>query len=189
MNTVYTGFDDLDMKAAVESGDTRKVRELVEQGFNMKPVTSSWCCKPLLFSARLPAMAMVLVSNGVDINCTDDEGTTFLHYTMLQHTYANAPEMVRTLFRAGANASLPNNYGITAMDSVVYRMEVILSVNRCPSAATVVANLQRNVDALNDEMRMVAQTAFAMGHHARIGTGSMVMTLDPETMRLVLGYV
>jgi hypothetical protein len=84
-------------------------------------------------------------------------------------------------------------YGITAMDSVVYRMEVILCVNTCPSAVTVVAKMQRNVDTLNNEMRiaaqMAAQTAFAMGHHRRLGVDSTVMILDPEMLRMILANV
>jgi Ankyrin repeat len=185
---------------AVEIGDLQLVEEIVEQGFNLKflhmtlgfrsPIPWRW--EPLLMSARTPDMIVTMVGHGADINGKDDEGYTALHRALMvgyEHT-----EVVRTLVRAGVDASLTNNYGITAIDDAIFRRKVIMD-GRCPEEkkAIVIGAMQRNVDAYvdacADELRMAAQAAFAMGLHNRLGEKTLIKMLDPEMVRMVLEYV
>ena len=100
-------------------------------------------------------------------------------------------EAVRILIRMGADVSLTNRYGVTAVEAaenfMVYLRWFVRHNGQWTS--TLTNTMRRNVDVFKAEVHMTSQTAFAMRLHPRLGRLSDVMLLNPEVLRMVLDLV
>ena len=140
---------------------------------------------PLLKAAMhgQAAVAQVLLENGADVSSTDEMGFTALHLGVSQ----GHPELVRLLIAHRANVLARTHpfdddgvilNGVTPVDLVVLRSLESESQPSIPNE--VIAMIKA------EALSRAKCVAFAMGHHERLGAGSMVEGLEPEVLRQVL---
>jgi ankyrin repeat protein len=110
----------------------------------------------------------LLVEKNADVNAVDNHGYTAMH----QAAREGHCNVVRLLLHHGANVLARTDFGCTA--------ETLAE----EGAYHAVAGLLKAVTLSNAKC-----VAFAMGHHERLRVGSMVVRLDPEVLRMVLGMV
>ena len=117
------------------------------------------------------AVAQVLLENGADVNYKGPQGGTALHRAVSGGHEA----VVRLLIAHRANVLAEAINGATPLDFV----------HQAASEAhpEVVAMVKA------EAVIRAKCVAFAMGHHARLGAGSMLEGLEPEVLRTVLGQV
>ncbi|KAJ1482635.1 ankyrin repeat-containing domain protein [Baffinella frigidus] len=123
---------------------------------------------PLHFAAKagFEGIAGDLLDAGADASARDLNSITPLH----EAAYAGHGRVVRVLLGAGAH--------VTAMDAG----------GRTPLFMARLGSEAHHVEAAEiltaaEQLRSVA---FAMGHHERLGAGSLVLRLEPEVVRLIL---
>ena len=126
--------------------------------------------------------ALLLLKNFADILATDNNGDMALHIAA-EHGHS---EMVRVLLEKGADLLATNNDGKTPLQlsiNIMGQRETWIDDTGIfgfpPGHAKVAAMLQAA------ETRRAACTALAVGHHARLGAGSLLMQLPPEVMHLI----
>ena len=117
------------------------------------------------------AVAQVLLEHGADVSSKDPMGGTALHWAILQ----GWEPVVRVLIEHRANVLAETNEGVTPLKMV----------NMAYSAPypEVVAMVKA------EAVSRAKCVAFAMGHHERLGAGSVVEGLEPEVLRKVLEQV
>ena len=127
------------------------------------------------------AVAQVLLDNGADVSSTDQMGFTALHLgTSQQHV-----DVVRLLIAHRANV-------LARAHSVVEDGVTLNGVTPVDSA--ILASLESQRPIPHEVIAMIMAEAvsrakclaFAMGHHERLGAGSMMEGLEPEVLRQVL---
>jgi len=114
------------------------------------------------------AMAHLLLQQPSNVSAVDNVGMTALHFAALK----GHEEVVEVLIEHRANVLAEDKDGCTAEDMATHQ-----------SHLEVVAMLKA------EAVSRAKCVAFAMGHHARLGKGSMVERLDPEVLRMVLKQV
>lgn len=111
----------------------------------------------------------ILLRFGANVNYSNSEyGNTLLHTAVTQDRHA----CVLALVRHRADISIKNVLGQTALD-----------LARTRGNDEIVAIIETEQLARNKCI------AFAMGHHLRIGSNSMMKRFDPEVLRMVLEQV
>jgi len=137
---------------------------------------------PLLKAAMLghAAVAQVLLENGADVSDKDQLGCTSLHMAVSE----GHEGVVRVLIAHRANVLAPSHSfvsdGVT-IDAVT-PLDLV-NVASSESYPEVVAMIKA------EAVIRAKCVAFAMGHHERLGAGSVVEWLEPELLRKVLGQV
>jgi len=107
--------------------------------------------------------ALELLNWGSDVNTEDFEGTSVLQRAVIE----NSLEMVQLLIRFKANPFVASRNGGLALNFAL--------------------SLSPVREFLEDLKEMMDRDfAFACGHHPRIGEQSVVATLDPEVIRMIL---
>jgi ankyrin repeat protein len=157
------------LQVAVRGGHTDVVQVLLEHGADV----SADCCNrytPLHVAAIYghAELVMLLFQHGADVSATDANECTPLHWAACR----GHAEVVRVLIEHRAN--------IVAEDNAARTPEDVATHFGHPE---VVAMLQ---EAAVTRAKCVA---FAMGHHKRLGVGSLVAPLDAEVVRMVLDLV
>ena len=143
---------------------------------------------PLHFTAQMQEdawngheeVALLLLKDGADIFDKDNDGETALHFS----TVYGHSEMVRFLLEHGADISARNKDGKTPLD-------VSASILDLGEVSPASASGHEKVAALlrAEVRRRATWTAVAMGQHARLGAGSIITTLPPELVKMVLDQV
>jgi ankyrin repeat protein len=122
----------------------------------------------------------ILISMGVNVNPENDYGNTPLHIAV-EHA---CPAIVQALLDNGADLITEYKSPIGAF--TVGRLAIVLE--RPEMAALIGAEAQRRVIVAEEAMRM-AKVAFAMGKHERLGEESLVLSLHPEMVKMILDFV
>lgn len=140
------------------------------------------------------AVVVVLLRYGADVNEVDELGyTPLLDAAMFSH-----PQAATLLLEHGANVLAASIGGVTALriaetnidqrareqlgpDCV--RTRLPYEIERWENAVETAAILER------EERNRAKDVAFAMGVHKRLGSGSLVYTLHPELLRILLAFV
>jgi ankyrin repeat protein len=154
---------------AAFNGHEAVVKVLLENGSDVS-VRDNDGDSPLHMAAfqGREGLVKVLLENGADVNEMPFRGMTALHWAAVQ----GYVQLVRVLIEHRANILVEDNHGYTA--------EYLATFEGHPE---VVAILQ---EAAVTRAKCVA---FAMGHHKRLGVGSLVAPLDAEVVRMVLKLV
>jgi len=89
------------------------------------------------------AGALALIKDKADVNATESDGTTPLHYAV----YHDDVALVESLLKAGAKASVTNSYGSTPLSEAAVRgdvrvLQMLLKAGADPNAATRMARLR-----------------------------------------------
>ena len=185
---------------AVCSGDYSEVEKLIADGFNSFTTPNTNGMTPLHYAAwgargnaihndaPFPQMnspptdhvkiAKLLITEGIPISPKNIRWQTPLHLC----SYDGNPEMAALLLSNGADTISLNSSGYTAA-------ELALVLRRNSVAALIGAEVMRRQIVAEEEVRRVQYEAFAMGHHERLGEGSLVRWLDPGVVRIILEYV
>jgi ankyrin repeat protein len=157
---------------AASQGHAEVAKVLLENGADVSARRGSGAM-PLqdAVSFENEAVVEVLLEHGADVNGTDtsaEDGWTMLHLA----AFKGLAEVAKLLLQHGAN---------------------ILAENNARQTARFVANFQSHheVVAILQEATVTRAkcVAFAMGHHKRLGVGSLVAPLDAEVVRMVLQLV
>ena len=157
------------LQVAVLGGELGVVQLLLEHGalVNVKTMDGM---TPVQEAANLgfEAVALLLLQHGADLSEVGARGRTALHWAAL----SGHGEVSRALLQHGANVLAETDDGRTAEDLAL-----------AGSHFKVLAILRA------EAVTRVKCVAFAMGHHGRLGVGSLVETLEPEVLRMVLNKV
>jgi ankyrin repeat protein len=157
------------MEAALLSHQVGVVHALLQYGDNLN-VTDFGGETPLHYAANMNSVALMqfLLEQGLDIDAVDDIGYTAMHYAS---QYGNL---------AAVEILLKHKCNVLAETDLCKTPEHLAD----KAGHIEVANLIRV--ELATKSRCVA---FAMGHHKRVGKGSVVESLDPEVLRMILTLV
>jgi len=107
--------------------------------------------------------ALELLNWGSDVNAEDFEGRSVLQRAVIE----NSLEMVQLLIRFKANPFAASRNGGLALNFAL--------------SSSPVREFLKDLKEMMDR-----DFAFACGHHPRIGEQSVVATLDPEVIRMIL---
>jgi ankyrin repeat protein len=190
------------LQIAVLQNHTDVVQLLLEHGADVS-ATYGRGCTPLHEAACFghAEVAKVLLENGADVLATYDSGLTPLH----QAAQNAEAEVAKVLLQNGADVSAKNDRGWTPLHwavvnghAVVVRVLIehganILAENNDGETPVDYATRHRHPEVVA-MLQVAAATrakcvAFAMGHHKRLGVGSLVAPLDAEVVRMVLQLV
>jgi len=140
---------------------------------------------------------------GADTSIKDIEGNTVLHHAASRRVAYGKDDdsyddpildarwkryMIRLLLQYDGNwckleaLQATNNKGETASD-VAFRYSNEETAGNELEAALIPAKEEALLRSIS------AKNAFAMGHHERLGAASIVKKLDPDVMRMILGYI
>jgi ankyrin repeat protein len=124
----------------------------------------------LAFATAIGSVAVVhqLMDMGAEVNLTGEFGLTPLHWAATRQDEFSA-EIVTMLLEKGADLSARDGSGETPAD-------LATSLGQGKVLALLGA----------EAMRRAGAEAFAMGQHARLGAGSLVLVLEPELVRTIL---
>jgi len=122
---------------------------------------------PLQFAAVLGLVRIVnlLISNGANVNAVNGRRFSSLHLAVQM----NRIPVVRLLLFKGADL-----YGVTDSGHSVLNF-----AGRTPEMLAIIE------EELNRRAKCLA---FASSHHARLGNDTLVMSITPETLRLIADY-
>lgn len=169
------------------SGDnTSLVQEFMDKypkrfGLN-HPVHKNMKVTPLVqcMSEQNLTMMEYLLRQGADINKQGHEGNTPLHIAMFYGI--GGADIVKILIRAGADVSIKNEAGYTALDSTEFRVVPTRLVNTIHAG-----HVDHNIQTHKDEVkRLLVFEAITMGHHGRIGENSRISWLDAGVVQIIL---
>jgi ankyrin repeat protein len=124
---------------------------------------------PLHFASDNASFVELLINNGANVNALGYNGLTSLHIAIL----GGRTGIVSILIENGADmgAITPDGRTVDDMIESLYRKD--------PEAAVLIKTEVERARALRSE-------AFAMGHHKRLGAGSLVNWLSADELRMVL---
>jgi ankyrin repeat protein len=141
----------------------------------------------------------LLLENGASVSVVDRDSRTPLHAAVV----INAHECVEHLLSHGSKVDTEDIMGMTPLHTAIYLGDLVM-VNillRYKASVVVPNSLGRfarhysaafpEIDAVlaDVEENTAKSVAFAMGHHPRLGRGSIFFALDPEVLRMVLERV
>jgi ankyrin repeat protein len=109
-------YEKNELHFAAEAGDLNKVRELVEQGFDINTIEKDLSYSPLHFAVRGEhiEVARYLLSAGADVNAYDE---MYIGETPLGDAAADCSyEIAELLVEAGADPTIPGWMQRTALD-------------------------------------------------------------------------
>ena len=147
-----------------------------------------------VWATSLLTMLRLLLEIGVPVNAPDDKGSTVLHLACSLNLYEDREDehfndtmdrTVRMLIAGGANMTAKNFLDETPLELALrnkssgalrFFTELIGSM-----APLWNASKRRQKDRNGGE-------AFAMGHHDRLGSESLVRHLDPCIIRIILEF-
>ena len=109
-----------------------------------------------------------LLQHGADASAKGEAGMTPIHWASFQGRAA----VVQMLIEHRANVSVEDNFGRTPEDCATSESHV-----------EIVAMLKA------EAVTRAKCVAFAMGHHTRLGVGSLAEGLELEVIRMVLDQV
>ena len=140
---------------------------------------------------------------GADTSIKDIEGNTVLHCAARRRVAYGKDDdsyddpvldarwrryMIRLLLQYDGNwckleaLQATNNKGETSSDIAFCYSNEETAGNEL-EVALIPAKQESRLRSIN------AQNAFAMGHHERLGAASIVKQLDPDVLRMILGYI
>jgi ankyrin repeat protein len=170
------------LHSAAGAGDNHTVALLLEQGADVSakniPGHSPlhWAVGQFDDEAWVGHLdvALLVLEKGVDISTKDNVGNTSMHFAAECGHYV----MARLLLEQGADVSLENNDGKTPLD---------VSTNRRCGPAWKNEEIAALLRA--EETRLAKCVMFAMGQHERLGAGSLIQTIPPELVKMILDRV
>jgi ankyrin repeat protein len=144
----------------------------------------------------------LLIEYGANVNAVNEDGMSILHFAVA----SNKPVMVGILASNGANMSAVARRGMTALHLAAYagfadvarelvknnaNITDVFGFNNLTAEQIAHSNNFPEVAMLLHEESVTRSkcVAFAMGHHNRVGAGSMVARMDPELLRIILTAV
>jgi len=163
---------------AARQGFTELVDSLIENGADVESKGEDGTTA--LHSAANGAVALLLLQRGADVSSTDANGLTALHWAALRLK----PDVVQVLIEHRANADAKDQAGGIPWDWVNLNSTQDSTPHAHLQAVSVLNML--NAEKKNATLKSVA---FAMGHHERLGAGSLVERLEPDVVRMVLELV
>ncbi|KAJ1482331.1 ankyrin repeat-containing domain protein, partial [Baffinella frigidus] len=186
------------LQIAGHQGHAEVVQLLLEHGALLN-VKNNDGVTPLHHAARArrgrEAVALVLLQHGADVTAEEAYGRTALHLAAFKGHGA----MARLLLQHGADVSANDSHGLTALHIGAFQGHATVVRVLIEHRANVLAETNLGwtavfIAAVHSHLEVVAMlkaeavsrakcVAFAMGHHARLGAGSMVEALDPEVVR------
>ena len=114
-------FEREQLHFAADEGDLDKVKQLIEQGYDINAFDADLSLTPLHYAVRREYLAVVqyLLSCGADVNAHDEDknGETPLGDVAATCSY----EMAKLLVGAGANPAIPGWMQITALHRAIDR--------------------------------------------------------------------
>jgi len=107
---------DVDLHAAVATGNIEAIRQHIEAGSDLNVRAKDGGACPLSTAALFgqTEAAMALIEAGADINSRGDDGATPLHVA----AFFCREEIVKALVEKGADMTIKNSYGSTPFESV-----------------------------------------------------------------------
>jgi ankyrin repeat protein len=170
---------------AAQEGHNRLVEELIRLGASVSAKTDSLgaSLQPIsvgvtpLHSAALGGAEYALVymlDNGGDIDATDDDGQTLMHYAA-ERGHAG---IIRILIARGVDME-PTSANGGAHDLTTPE-RLATHYMRLESAELIRAEIERRKQLI---------TAFAMGDHKRLGEGSRLRLVDEPVLRMIMKRV
>ena len=154
---------------ASESNDAEVAKVLIHAGADVAAKSNDGqTALHAVAEAGHPNVAKLILHSRADVAARDDQGQTPLH----RACKGGRAEMARGLQASGADFFARDTAGRTPIDR-----------SRSSDHAGLFTGL------LREEMRRARHVAFAMGLHPRGGEGSVVVALDPDLVRMVLGEV
>jgi|Transcript_21792 ankyrin repeat protein len=170
------------LHSAMGAGDKHAVALLIEKGVDVSAKNSTghtplhWAVGQQDCDAWVGHLdvALLVLEKGVDISTKDNVGNTSMHFAAECGHYV----MARLLLEQGADVSLENNDGKTPLD---------VSTNRRCGPAWKNEEIAALLRA--EETRLAKCVMFAMGQHERLGAGSLIQTIPPELVKMILDRV
>lgn len=138
---------------------------------------------------------------GADTSIKDDKGNTVLHRAAARSVAWEREDYVDPVFDERSKRHVVKLLLEYKTDSVWSKRDALRATNNQGLTAENLADrnsggkdkiadmIEAALVPAEEESRRVAQTAFAMGHHERLGQASIAARLKPELMRMVLEYV
>ena len=166
---------------AARQGFTGLVEMLIENGADVESKEKDGTTA--LHSAANGAGALLLLQRGADVFSTDANGLTALHWAALR----KKPDVVQVLIEHRADASAKDNGGGTPGDWVTLDSTQYSAPHAHVQAVSALSML--TAEKMRRKNATLKSVAFAMGHYARLGAGSLVAWLEPEVVRMVLELV
>ena len=147
----------------------------------------------LLYGQNARWKMRMLIQMGIPVNEQDDNGCTVLHAACeavdpgeTEHEIFNEgmDHTVRLLIKAGACMNARDRWG---------RLPAELAFqNKSPGASRYFVELLENLTPIwNIELLRRCRNegeSFAMGYHERLGDDSLVRLLDPNVIKVILGF-
>jgi ankyrin repeat protein len=192
-NVTGTNFDgDTLLHKSTEMGDWPITSLLLENGLtafidtlNSKEMAPLHCAAfgrnvflPALPHADYPRIARELMSLGAEVSRKNIDRETPLHIAV-EHA---CPAMVQALLDNGADLISVRETPIGEFTAG----QLAITLRRYEIAALIGAETQRRVLVAEHRAQCVA---FAMGKHERLGEESLVLSLHPEMVKMILDFV
>ena len=153
------------------------------------------------FLGQLHVIRYLVVERGAKVSYLDNDGYTALHVACSM----NQPEAVELLLKHGADMYRANDSGLLPIhvaaignSIAVVRLLIqhgfnVLETGGLRDTARDVAESYGHLELIRileeSELKLEKCVAFAMSHHARIGSESMPSALDPEVLRMIIQRV
>jgi ankyrin repeat protein len=186
-------------------GDIDIVQLLLEGGADVSQVVAGGYTILHLVQSRtsIAQTTLALIAAGADIDARSDDNNTPLHMAVLRGDL----ELVELFLQNNASIDAVNDKGLTASSlahSMISEHEENMDEDMDSDEEdefeehlspwhdiieSIEVERQRREDLRLEELSQQKCLAVMMGHHKRLGEGSMISRLDPDVTRLVLGWV
>ena len=201
--SVKDSFGNTPLHHAVLASNTEMVEILLEHGAdvsvrNTKGRTPLWCVvktpelirNDIDYSDYLQRfhidVVQMLLSKGADINAKDDSMKTPLMAAAKQRM----PCLVQLLLKQGADVTAEDLASAEARARSTQEYDFWHKPSKKVASLLRTALKKRRALLLRAEKtRRDKCVAFDMGQHARLGAGSIIMTLTPELVKMVLDRI
>lgn len=183
---------------AVQHDSLEMAEFLIQRGAKVDAITATGET-PLMLAGTTEMMSL-LIQHDARVDAVNSVGKTALHLAAVQNY-----DLTRTLLAAGANVSLHDRQGQTALYEAVdyekvYIAELLIIYGSDPSTVCVrehspasLATLQNNkpmVDAIKKAKELQINYGAAMGLHHRAGEHSDRLTLpEAEKLEKIMHYL
>lgn len=145
---------DVDIQAAVMSGNLEAVKQHIEAGTDLNEQEPFSGSTPLITAATFnkPEIAQALIDAGADLSIKNNDGSTALHTA----AFFCRVEIVQMLIDANADKTLRNNFGATPRESVIGPFADIKPVYEMLEAQLSPLGLQLDMEELEKTRPVVA---------------------------------